>query len=75
VLVAFGATASHCAFYPMSATTVADHKDELKDFETSKGTIRFQASRPLPAALVRKMVKARVARTRSVRAARDTSIL
>jgi uncharacterized protein YdhG (YjbR/CyaY superfamily) len=61
MLVAFGATASHCAFYPMSSTTVEAHKDELKDYDTSKGTIRFQADKPLPAALVRKLVKARIA--------------
>ncbi len=60
-LVAFGATANHCAFYPMSSTTVAAHQDQLKDYDTSKGTIRFQADKPLPAALVRKLVKARIA--------------
>ena len=60
-LVAFGATANHCAFYPMSGTTVEAHKDELKSYGTSKGTIRFQADNPLPAALVRKLVKARIA--------------
>src|SRR5262249_29395241 len=60
-LVAFGATAKHCAFCPMSSSTVTDHKDELKAYETSKGTIRFQADKPLPAALVRKLVKARIA--------------
>jgi uncharacterized protein YdhG (YjbR/CyaY superfamily) len=53
-LVAFGATAGHCAFYPMSGSTVAAHKDELKGYETSKGTIRFQATKPLPASLVKK---------------------
>src|SRR5262249_19235282 len=42
-LVAFGAGANHCAFYPMSSTTVETHKRDLKDFETSKGTIRFSA--------------------------------
>jgi len=61
MLVAFGATASHCAFYPMSTSTVAAHKEELKDYDTSKGTIRFQPEKPLPAALVRKLVKARIA--------------
>jgi uncharacterized protein YdhG (YjbR/CyaY superfamily) len=60
-LVAFGATASHCAFYPMSGSTIAAHRDELEGYETSKGTIRFQASRPLPASLVKKLVKARIA--------------
>jgi uncharacterized protein YdhG (YjbR/CyaY superfamily) len=61
MLVGFGATANHCAFYPMSSTTVAAHRDELADYETSKGTIRFQPDNPLPAALVRKLVKARIA--------------
>jgi len=60
-LVAFGAAAKHCAFYPMSGATVEAHKAELKDYDTSKGTIRFQADKPLPAALVRKLVKARIA--------------
>jgi len=61
MLVGFGATASHCAFYLMSSTTVEAHKAELKNYQTSKGTIRFQADHPLPAALVRKLVKARLA--------------
>ena|SRR5205809_816662 len=61
MLVAFGATANHCAFYPMSSSTVEAHKEELKGYEISKGTIRFQADKPLPAALVRKLVKARIA--------------
>ena len=60
-LVAFGATANHCAFYPMSSSTVEAHKDELEDYDISKGTIRFQADKPLPVALVRKLVKARIA--------------
>jgi uncharacterized protein YdhG (YjbR/CyaY superfamily) len=66
-LVAFGATANHCAFFPMSSATVAAHKDELKDYDTSKGTIRFQADKPLPVALVRKLVKARIAENESRR--------
>jgi uncharacterized protein YdhG (YjbR/CyaY superfamily) len=61
MLVGFGAAAKHCAFYPMSSATVAAHKEELKGFDTSKGTIRFQPEHPLPAALVRKLVKARIA--------------
>jgi uncharacterized protein YdhG (YjbR/CyaY superfamily) len=60
-LVAFGGGDNHCAFYPMSSKTVLAHKQELRDYETSKGTIRFQADKPLPAALVRKLVKARIA--------------
>ena len=60
-LVCFGATKSHCAFYPMSSATIADHKKELAAYDTSTGTIRFKPDEPLPAALVKKLVKARIA--------------
>ncbi len=60
-LVCFRAAASHCAFHPMSGAIVAAHQDELKTYSTSKGTVRFQPEKPLPAALVRKLVKARIA--------------
>lgn len=60
-LVAFGAGATHCALYPMNGSTVKAFAKELKAFETSKGTIRFTPAKPLPAALVRKLVKSRIA--------------
>ena len=60
-LVAYGATKNHCAFYLMSGTTLEKFKDNLKPFHTSKGTIRFQPENPLPATLIRKLVKARLA--------------
>src|SRR5215471_19007157 len=59
-LVGLGAAANHCSFYPGSAVDL--YKAELKGYETSRGTVRFQASEPLPAALVRKLVKARIAK-------------
>jgi uncharacterized protein YdhG (YjbR/CyaY superfamily) len=61
MLVAFGATSNHCAFYLMSSTTVEKFKDDLARYDISKGTIRFQAEKPLPAALVKRLVRARVA--------------
>jgi uncharacterized protein YdhG (YjbR/CyaY superfamily) len=61
LLCGFGAGANHCSFFPGSGTTVAAHQKELKNCDTSKGTIRFAADKPLPAALVRKLVKARIA--------------
>lgn len=61
VLVGFGAKGDHCAFFPFSGTTVADHATDLAGYDTSKGTIRFQPDAPLPDALVRKLVKARIA--------------
>jgi uncharacterized protein YdhG (YjbR/CyaY superfamily) len=60
-LVAFGAASNHCAFYPMSSSTVTAHRKELEGYDTSKGTIRFPVEKPLPAALVRKLVRARIA--------------
>lgn len=59
ILVWMGAGAKHCAFYP--GGVVDQFEDDLADYETSKGTIRFQPDAPLPAALVRKIVKARIA--------------
>jgi uncharacterized protein YdhG (YjbR/CyaY superfamily) len=67
LLVGFGAAAKHCSFYPMSSTTVAAHKNALKDYDTSKGTIRFSPDKPLPVNLVRRLVKIRIAEN----AARD----
>lgn len=60
LLVAFGAAAKHCSFYP-GAYPMQAHKDEVERYDTSKGTIRFPADRPLPVALVRKLVKSRIA--------------
>lgn len=61
VLVGFGATSKHCAFYLFSASTVEAHRTELEGYDTSKGTIRFAPDTPMPNALVRKLVKARIA--------------
>lgn len=60
LLVAFGAAAKHCAFYPGSHP-VEVHENELKAYDTSKGTIRFPVDSALPATLVRKLVKTRIA--------------
>jgi uncharacterized protein YdhG (YjbR/CyaY superfamily) len=59
-LVALGAAANHCSFYPGSALQA--YRDDLKGYETSKGTVRFQPGKPLPSRLVRKLVKARIAK-------------
>ena len=59
MVVGFAAFKDHCSIFPGSAVMDA-YKDELKHYDTSKGTIRFPANRPLPAALVKKLVKARI---------------
>lgn len=61
VIVGFGATAKHCALFLFSGTTVEQFATDLARFDTSKGTVRFQPDAPLPAALVKKLVKARIA--------------
>jgi uncharacterized protein YdhG (YjbR/CyaY superfamily) len=60
-LVYFGGWANHCAFYPGSSATLKKFRNELRDFQASNGTIRFSSRKPLPAALVKKLVKARIA--------------
>ena len=68
MLVSFGAWADHCAFYP-GAHPIETHKAELKDYVTSKGTIRFDTANPLSAALVRKLIKTRIAERTARKAA------
>jgi uncharacterized protein YdhG (YjbR/CyaY superfamily) len=63
-LVFLGAWANHCAFYPGSSTTLKKFRDDLKGFQVSTGTIRFSPQKPLPASLVKKLVKARIAENR-----------
>ncbi len=58
-LLAMGAGKNHCSFYP--GATVQRYQALVKGYETSKGTIRFQSGKPLPAILVKKLVKARIA--------------
>ena len=60
VLVWYAAFSNHCSLFP-TAAVIETFKKELKGFSISKGTIQFPTDKPLPAALVRKMVKARVA--------------
>jgi uncharacterized protein YdhG (YjbR/CyaY superfamily) len=63
-LVAFAAFKNHCSFFPMSKAVIASLANELEGYFTSKGTIRFARDKPLPATLIRRMVKARLAENR-----------
>lgn len=64
-LVFFGAWANHCSFYPGSSKTLKNFQSDLKGFQVRKGTIRFAPDNPLPSALVRKLIKARIAEKRT----------
>ena len=63
-LVWFAGFANHCSLFPTSSVIVA-FKKELKTFHTSKGTIQFPLDKPLPVALVKRIVKARVAQVQA----------
>ncbi len=56
----FAAFAKHCSFFP-TAAIIEEFKEELAGYSTSKGTVQFPSDKPMPATLVTKMVKARVA--------------
>ena len=61
-LIWYAAFKNHCSLFPMSYAVIASFKDELRKYpQSGKGTIQFPQDKPLPAALVKKMVKARLA--------------
>jgi uncharacterized protein YdhG (YjbR/CyaY superfamily) len=61
MLMGCAAFSNHCSLFPGSLSAMKGLKNELKGFETSKGTIRFPMDKPPSAALVKKLVKARLA--------------
>jgi uncharacterized protein YdhG (YjbR/CyaY superfamily) len=70
-LVCYGAFSDHCSFFPMDASLIVKFRKELKRYSTAKGTVRFPLDQPPPKALLKKIVKARVARNEE-KAARKT---
>jgi uncharacterized protein YdhG (YjbR/CyaY superfamily) len=64
VLVWYAAFSNHCSLFP-TAAVMDEFKNELKSFTTSKGTVQFPLDKPLPVALIKKIVKTRVALSKS----------
>jgi len=64
-LVGYAAFKEHCSFFPMQASLINRMKEELKSYRTAKGTLQFPQEKPLPVALLKKMVKLRVAENES----------
>jgi uncharacterized protein YdhG (YjbR/CyaY superfamily) len=60
-LVGYAAFKNHCSFFPMQASLIDEMQEELKGYRTAKGTLQFPLDKPLSAALVKKMVKRRIA--------------
>jgi uncharacterized protein YdhG (YjbR/CyaY superfamily) len=60
-LVWYAAFKDHCSFFPKSLSRLEGLEEELKKYKIAKGTIQFPVDKPLPKALVTKIVKAVVA--------------
>lgn len=60
-LVSYAAFRAHCSFFPMSSELIELHREELAGFSTAKGTLRFTPAHPLPADLVARIVRERMA--------------
>jgi uncharacterized protein YdhG (YjbR/CyaY superfamily) len=69
-LVWYGAFTAHCSLYPITGNIRQALAGELRGYETAKGTVRFPLATPLPARLVRQLVKARIAELRARSTAR-----
>jgi uncharacterized protein YdhG (YjbR/CyaY superfamily) len=64
-LVGFAAFKNHIGFFP--GAIIQEHKRELRNYETAKGTVRFPIDKPLPVALIRKLLRARIVQNKATR--------
>lgn len=65
VVAGFLATARGCSYFPFSGTTLATLAGDLSGFSRTKSALHFAPDRPLPRALVRKLLRARIAERRA----------
>jgi uncharacterized protein YdhG (YjbR/CyaY superfamily) len=70
-VVSYAAAKTHCSFFVQSPAVMEQFAAELTAFDTAKGTIRFKPEKPIPAALVKKIVKARIAENKALAAAKS----
>lgn len=70
VLIGYAAFEDHCSLFLATGSMVAQFAEELKGYSTSKGTIRFPSNKPMPATLIKKLVKARVEQNEAKAAAK-----
>lgn len=61
VLMGFAAPPDHCSLFITSPSVMTLFWKQLRRYDTSKGTFRFPVDKPLPATLVKKLVRARLA--------------
>ena len=61
IVAGFAATAKGCSYFPFSGSTLRSLADGIEDYEQTKGSLHFDPAEPLPATLVRKLIKARIA--------------
>src|SRR5881628_3053799 len=66
-LVSYAAFKDHCSLFPASKAVMEAHGEELKPYFSGKGTLRFTTDKPIPSALVRKIVKARLEENEAAR--------
>jgi uncharacterized protein YdhG (YjbR/CyaY superfamily) len=64
-LVALGAFKNHCSLFPMGSSVLNDIAEDVKKYQVSKGTLQFPVDKPMPATLVKKIVKLRVVQNAS----------
>jgi len=72
MLVGFAAARNHCSLYAWNGTSVGLFAEELRNYDTSKGTIRFTPDKPLPETLVRRLVEIKVAKNAEKARARES---